>query len=227
MGRGRIIMKAVRKVIQLRVESQLSIRQISRLTGVSRPVAAQYLEAFTRSGLIWEEFSKLSDQRAMELLTQPHERHDPRYEAALDRDDCGDYDGLLAWCLYVLRGLKLEIEKIDRLSDYNFLRDHLLLPSVNELAERGGINSCERGILLGVARSGNPIANSDARAFFDEKVSVTHTSRLIAGLRERKLLVPISEGARTYTLGFSRSPLLRTLIRALDKEGFLPFQGET
>jgi len=55
------------------------------------------------------------------------------YYAALDRAD----DGLLAWCLYVLRGLKLEIEKIDRLSDYNFLRDHLLLPSINELAERG------------------------------------------------------------------------------------------
>lgn len=84
MGRGRIIMKAVRKVIQLRVESQLSIRQISRLTGVSRPVVAQYLEAFTRSGLVWDEFSKLSDQSAMELLTQPHERHDPRYEAALE-----------------------------------------------------------------------------------------------------------------------------------------------
>ena len=149
------------------------------------------------------------------------------YYAALDRADDGDDEGLLAWCRYVLRGLKLEIEKIDRLSDYYFLRDHLLLPSINELAERGGINNRERSILLGVAKSGKPIANSDARAFFDEKVSVTHTSRLIAGLRERKLLVPISEGARTYTLGFSKSPLLRTLIRALDKEGFLPFQGET
>lgn len=83
MGRGRIIMKAVRKVIQLRVESQLSIRQISTLTRVSRPVIAQYLEGFARSGLGWEEFSKLSDQNAMELLTQPGERHDPRYEAAL------------------------------------------------------------------------------------------------------------------------------------------------
>ena len=82
MGRGRIIMKAVRKVIQLRVESQLSIRQISTLTGVSRPVVAQYLEGFACSGLGWEEFSKLSDQSAMELLTRPVERHDPRYEAA-------------------------------------------------------------------------------------------------------------------------------------------------
>jgi Fic family protein len=114
------------------------------------------------------------------------------YYSALDRADAGDDDGLLAWCRYVLRGLKFEIEKIDRLFDYSFLRDHLLLPSINELAERGGINGREKSILLGVARSGKPIANSDARALFEEKVSVTHTSRLIAGLRERKLLVPMS-----------------------------------
>lgn len=82
MGRRRIVMKAVRKVIQLRVESKLSIRQISKVTGVSRPVVAQYLESFARTGLTWEEFLSLSDPKAMELLTQPGERHDPRYEAA-------------------------------------------------------------------------------------------------------------------------------------------------
>ena len=30
--------------------------------------------------------------------------------------------GLLSWCTYVLKGLKDEIEKIDRLLDYDFLR---------------------------------------------------------------------------------------------------------
>lgn len=149
------------------------------------------------------------------------------YYAALDRADEGDDEGLLAWCRYVLRGLKQEIEKIDRLSDHSFLRDRLLLPAIDELASRGGIDDREKNILIAAARSGMPIANAEVRHVLGNKVSVTHTSRLIASLRERRLLVPISEGARTYTLGFSRSPLLRTLIRALDKEGFLPFNGET
>lgn len=83
MGRGRIGMNAVRKAIQLHLESSLSIRQLSTLTGISRPALAGYLEAFARTGLAWEEFSGLSDPQAMKLLTRPEGRHDERYDAAL------------------------------------------------------------------------------------------------------------------------------------------------
>lgn len=83
MGRGRVHMKAIRKAIQLHLESSLSIRQLSTLTGISRPAVAGYLEAFGRTGLSGEEFSALSDTQAMEVLARPEERHDERYEAAL------------------------------------------------------------------------------------------------------------------------------------------------
>lgn len=54
-------MKAIRKVFQLRVESQLSIRQINTLTQALQPVIANYLEPFPRTRLTWEDFSWLSD----------------------------------------------------------------------------------------------------------------------------------------------------------------------
>jgi len=40
-------------------------------------------------------------------------------------------DGLFSWCEYVLTGLKKEIEKIDRLSDYSFLKTKSLFPQFN------------------------------------------------------------------------------------------------
>jgi len=36
------------------------------------------------------------------------------------------------------------------------------------------------------------------------------------------MLLPIKEGARQYTLGFSNSILLRGIIRTLSEEGFIP-----
>lgn len=83
MGRGRISMKALRKIIELHMNTGFSNRQISEATGASRPVVAQYIDAYTRSGLSWEEFSTLTDTKAIERLTVPREAKDLRYAAAL------------------------------------------------------------------------------------------------------------------------------------------------
>ena len=40
-------------------------------------------------------------------------------------------------------------------------------------------------------------------------------------LVERKMLVPIHEGARQYTVGFSNNNLLRGVIQAVSAEGFI------
>lgn len=148
------------------------------------------------------------------------------YYAALERADAGDEEGLLAWCRYVLRGLKAEIEKIDRLSDFTYLRDRILLPALEELARRDGVNGRERAILEAGIRTEEPLTNARARSALGGDVSIAYVSRILADLRERRLLIPESEGARKYSVNFGNSPLLRTLIGALDREGFLPLQGE-
>ncbi|HCZ14869.1 MAG TPA: cell filamentation protein Fic, partial [Candidatus Accumulibacter sp.] len=52
--------------------------------------------------------------------------------------------------------------------------------------------------------------------------SVAQRTYQIRKLVERKMLMPIKEGARQYTLGFSNSYLLRGIVRALSAEGFIP-----
>jgi transposase len=77
-------MKALRQVIELHKLTGFSNRQISTAAGVSRPVVAEYLAAYARSGLSWDEFSKLSDSEAIERLSAPKEGQDPRLAAAID-----------------------------------------------------------------------------------------------------------------------------------------------
>ncbi len=45
-----------------------------------------------------------------------------KYYKALNQADIDGEYGLLAWCEYVLKGLKQEIEKIDHLLDYGYLK---------------------------------------------------------------------------------------------------------
>lgn len=83
MARRRIGMKALKRVIELHELTESSNRQISTATGVSRPVVAEYLGAYARCGLSWDEFSKLSDSEAGERLAAPRDGQDPRLAAAL------------------------------------------------------------------------------------------------------------------------------------------------
>lgn len=44
----------------------------------------------------------------------------------------------------------------------------------------------------------------------------------IKKLVEKKMLQPITKGARQYTIGFSNNYLMRGVILALSEEGFIP-----
>ena len=44
--------------------------------------------------------------------------------------DQGSKENLMSWCTYVLSGLKTEIEKIDRLFNYDYLKTQILLPAL-------------------------------------------------------------------------------------------------
>lgn len=57
----------------------VSQRQISTITGVSRPVVAQYINAFIKSGVSVEEFEGFSDSRVLACLSEPKQAIDGRF----------------------------------------------------------------------------------------------------------------------------------------------------
>lgn len=146
------------------------------------------------------------------------------YYKYLSAADDGSKEGLLSWCEYVLGGLKDEIEKIDNLLDYEYLKGEILIPTINYSVEREFITELESKILKKVVEK-QKIQASDLKEIFKGKVSA-EISRQIRKLIDKKMLIPIKEGKRTYVLRFDNNYLLRGVINSLGEKGFLPIRDE-
>jgi Fic family protein len=147
-----------------------------------------------------------------------------KYYEMLSHADTGTDVGLLAWCSYVLSGLKTELDKVAKLLDYDWLKKNVLAPAIVELHQKNGISNHEKTILL-LTLDKVVIRNQDIRPALNS-MSMVQTSRILGELRKRQLLVPVSGAERSYELGIAQSPLLRTVLRQLDRQGFLPLKGE-
>ena len=146
------------------------------------------------------------------------------YYSFLSCADRGTDDDMLTWIGYVLSGLKNEIEKVDKLLDYNYLTKEILFPAIQHAFERKFITETETRMLKKAAEK-QVIQAADVKEFFKGKADA-EVSRQIRHLIEKKMLIPEKEGARRYILRFDNSFLLRSVIYALDRKGFLPVRDE-
>lgn len=144
-----------------------------------------------------------------------------RYYEQLAMADRGAEEHIAQWCEYVLSGLREEITKIDRLLDYEFLKKKILLPTIQFALERQYITDDEFKILREAAKK-QVIMAGDVKHLFEDK-QASGISRLIRGLKKKKMLRPVEGGSRKYILMFENNYLLRGIIRMLDKEAFLAF----
>lgn len=144
------------------------------------------------------------------------------YYEFLSKADKGTNQGLLQWSEYMLRGLKVELEKIDRLSDSTFLKNKILLPALKDAVARKFINEEFYSVLSVALKSQtNIIQSGDLANVFSGKSS-SDRSRIIKSLIDAKMLAPINSGARKYYPVFSNNYLLRSILRIMDVEGLLP-----
>ena len=146
------------------------------------------------------------------------------YYSYLSAADNGTRAGMLSWIEYVLKGLKEEIEKIDKLSDYEFLRKEILMPSINLSLERKYITDLEAKVLKRAVDL-QVISAADVKSIFPGKVD-SEVSRQIKKLIDQKMLTQEKEGGRKYILRFDNSYLLRSIIQLLGDKGFLPVWDE-
>ena len=143
-----------------------------------------------------------------------------RYYAMLARADSGAQEGLEEWCTYVLQGILDELRKVDRLTDSTYLNEKILVPALAYATERRLITAMEERVLLVAAKKG--IAKSADLATAMPDLSSAQRTYQIKKLVARKMLQPIAENARQYTIGFSNNYLMRGVVHALSNEGFIP-----
>ena len=147
-----------------------------------------------------------------------------KYYKMLAIADSGTDKGLLEWCEYMLDGLNREITSIDRLADYEYLRENILLPAVDISFKRKFIDSREKKILT-VAVEKQIFQAGNVKHLFPN-VAHTEISRYLRGMREKKLIRPITPNARKYVPEIANGYLLRGVMKALDEKGFLPLKNE-
>jgi len=142
------------------------------------------------------------------------------YYNYLSSADNGTSVGMLSWIEYVLKGLKEEIEKIDKLSDYEFLGKEILMPSIILSLERKYITDLEAKVLKRAVDQ-QVISASDIKDIFPGKAD-SEVSRQIKKLIDQKMLIQEKDGGRKYVLRFDNNYLLRSIIQLLGDKGFLP-----
>lgn len=144
------------------------------------------------------------------------------YYDYLSKADKGTDEGILSWCEYVLKGIKEEIIKIDKLLDYDFLKKEILIPAINYSLERKYITDVEVKILKKVLEK-QLVEAKDLKEFYKGKLDA-EVSRQIKKLIDKKMLLPQKEGARKYVIRFDNNFLLRGIIKMLGEKGFLPIK---
>lgn len=143
-----------------------------------------------------------------------------QYYDKLSKADLGTDEGTLEWCEYVLGGLKNEIEKVDKLLDYKFLKTRILIPALEFSVERKLITDEEDKVLRIVVEK-QEIQAGDIKAIFHGK-DPSIISRQIKKLTDKQMLMPVGEKRRKYTFRFGNNYLIRGIMSALGENGFLP-----
>jgi|SRR3989338_1587034 len=145
------------------------------------------------------------------------------YYDMLARADEGSDEALLDWCLYVLKGLAREIEKIDNLLNRIYLRDEILLPMLDRALDNRYITDDEFILLQYVVRTSDDMT---IRAGDVERLlgvsSAVQRSRIISRLLEKEMLKPIENGGRIYTISFFGNYLFREVTQLLIEKNFVP-----
>lgn len=144
------------------------------------------------------------------------------YYKFLSEADTGADDGLTSWCTYVLEGLKSEIDKIDMLSDYTYLKEWILLPALEHAGKMKYVDATEYKILK-LTIENQVVQNSDIQSVLKDK-HMTSISRYIKALKVKKMLVSEPDNARKYHISFTNNFLIRSVIKKLEDEGFIPMK---
>lgn len=149
-----------------------------------------------------------------------------KYYDMLALADTGTEEGLLKWCEYVLKGIKTEIEKIDKLLDVSFSLHNIILPSLDLALDKKQINQLEYEVLR-ISTTQSPFRVGDIKHLFGQSSSNrVAASRMIAKLRREKFIMTHPNFKQKYVLRFSNNYLLRGVIIQLDEYGLLPIKTD-
>lgn len=142
------------------------------------------------------------------------------YYEKLSEADHGDDESLLNWCDYVLTGILEEVTKVNKLLDFDYLYQNILVPTINLGIERGYLNKDEAKVLnIGIKKQKFKASELGESL---EGLTSRQRTHLISKMKDSGFIRPLKTNGRTYCVSFMNNFLMRSLIQVLEKENFIP-----
>lgn len=142
------------------------------------------------------------------------------YYKKLSEADSGDDTSLLNWCDYVLTGILEEVTKVSKLLDFKYLYKYILAPTINLGVERGYLNKEEAKVLnVGIRKQSFKAGELDEDL---DGLTQRQKTHLLSKMKEAGFIRSLKPNKRTYCVSFTNNFLMRSLIKILEKENFIP-----
>ncbi|MDR0579122.1 MAG: Fic family protein [Campylobacteraceae bacterium] len=144
---------------------------------------------------------------------------DKYYDMLLKADSLKDED-LLTWYEYFLGGLKNEIEKVDAILNKHYVVKNIMLPVIKSAQKDKLLTPQEFKILRCLIEKDDMQIKSGDLSFLDNLAHAQKT-RIINKLKDKRMIIPLKESGRVYTINFINNYLLRGVIKILKNNGFI------
>lgn len=140
------------------------------------------------------------------------------YDALAGADDLSDA-GVREWCTFFVSGMKVDLQRLERLQHFDFVTDELIGPSLDRMKSVGDLTQPEASVMKRAVALGEIKAGDVADVL---PGSPSQRSVSLRRLIDRRLLIPTREGSRYYRPSFGPNDLTVHIVRRLDSIGMLP-----
>lgn len=140
------------------------------------------------------------------------------YYDHLSQADALTPEGTLAWCTYVIRGLREDLLAVTRLSDRSFVAEEVFAPALNAALGDKLLSDSDANILYEVARQGTSKPGDLAELIPGSASARSHKLRRLV---EAGLLQKTGQPKR-YAISLRHNDLTIYVVRRLDELGMLP-----
>lgn len=148
------------------------------------------------------------------------------YYKKLAKADRATRPGMEEWCLYVAKGILDEVNRVTKLLDKDYAVTNLINPALKKANADKYINDEEYEVLK-VAMDKNIFQAQDLKSIFGLSASdAVQTSRVLAAMREKKLIMVHPKYKKKYVIRFANNYLLRNVLDQMDANGLLPITNE-
>lgn len=146
-----------------------------------------------------------------------------KYYKMLSKADTESDSGILAWSEYVLDGLKVEIEKSQKLTDESFVREMILLPTIDWALDKNIVSELEAKVLRKIAHK-NIIKASDIREYWPTDLSHVVVSKFLKKMKDQNFIDTLKPNGREYIMRFTENKFTRGILDQMEKQNMLPIR---